>query len=1302
MKSGIKRILSIVLTAVMLFTTVLSGGITVSAASEQETAEDIQQASVPADVQNQEEASGEETQSQPQENAQAQENEQPQENAQPQENEQPQENTQVQENEQPQENTQSQGTEPEVTESQETEPKDTEDKENTKVSYTFKFTDMKVTVNLEKPESVPEGAALVVKPVFDQTSQAEPDEGIQNTFLNFQALFEKQAAEHKIQMAEYLSYDIRFEKDGNIYRPQGKIHAVLEFNDGLILSGMEKDASNVGVYYLDDKSNSQEILLGTAASDQKSIVLNENGERIQRAEFDTNGFTQITLGTFRSLEEKTEDQENTELVYEDEEVKVTASFAKGTFPADAELKADKVQDENKLQEVEEALNAQVFQGEEQELAGFLAFDIRFEQDGKEIEPDGQVDVSLVFKEAVKAEEKIQSKSAAESSISLYHLKEAADNVTAEEMTGANVFTTEEKQVEKAEFTVDSFSVFVLTWENKSNNEHSNITGTVNIHLVDENQAELVPGEQSYDIKYETNQNNPGKTTAELSALLSEKNEAVKEAIENRHVLRGYVKGENGQIFEFTKLNLWMTDGESEKKKLGFQAVNKNDKYSLVEGDEIYLEYSEKEEPLREIETLSTKSLIDLTVFNYNPDDYSQQQIGGDQKDNPVQGLVETRLVNGMPKSVETGDDLASLFASEDSRNKLSYTDADNLFYKDADGYYYYNSADNYAWFNTDTKQFKVYNWIASSGYGENQISLRSGNFMPFNRITDTMGIFKGYGMDEDGKFLHDLKSGGGDPIDNGFGMKMELQFVQPEGGKINGKNMRFEFNGDDDVFVFIDDKLVLDIGGSHKIAGGYIDFATGDIEVEGVSKTYKTNLRNTMGLETTTLEDWSTHKMSFFYTDRGGASNCKIKFNLVPIPKSGVTIKKEITDIDKGSYSDVDFKFKLYVQDEAGETTYHGQKYAVQRKIKYTLYDSDGITVLDEDAYTSDDGTFNLKHGQMAVFDELADVNKKYFIEETDVSETEYDRFSISGTDITGEDGDTEKLESEQGDGTFIIRSKPLSLNKNVYVNFKNTCAATNLKHLTITKQMIAGQKSNEEFTLDVMIGKQKYRGKYTILKTGVIQSIEDAADGKILLKPGETAQISNIPSGTSFSVTETGLGIQYKAPVYHVEGAEDSKTDGSAAGILKLEENASVTVTNEERFSKLTIRKTIDELYEENGDAIFTFKITGPDNEVFYHTFRFTKDSGKTQEYTFENLPFGRYQVEELPTMRYKVVSEGGTHRTLVLQDEEGETASFTNNRIYEPNYSHTDVVVNRIHIEKGKPESAEKDGLKNKQAGR
>ena len=118
-------------------------------------------------------------------------------------------------------------------------------------------------------------------------------------------------------------------------------------------------------------------------------------------------------------------------------------------------------------------------------------------------------------------------------------------------------------------------------------------------------------------------------------------------------------------------------------------------------------------------------------------------------------------------------------------------------------------------------------------------------------------------------------------------MKIDLNFWMPDdpdpvghtANKVGSQNedMVFNFRGDDDVWVVIDGKLVLDIGGIHEALNGSINFSSGEVSVQTDYSTYRTWNLTDMGINA------GAHTFTFYYMERGGnASNCEISFNLMP------------------------------------------------------------------------------------------------------------------------------------------------------------------------------------------------------------------------------------------------------------------------------------------------------------------------------------------------------------------------------------------------------------------------------------
>ena len=124
-----------------------------------------------------------------------------------------------------------------------------------------------------------------------------------------------------------------------------------------------------------------------------------------------------------------------------------------------------------------------------------------------------------------------------------------------------------------------------------------------------------------------------------------------------------------------------------------------------------------------------------------------------------------------------------------------------------------------------------------------------GHFMPYNDIDTTINTTRIVDQwtnslpVEDGRTYEDVYGIKGKP--NFYhGMMMEAKFLMPEDGKSeNGDDIIYRFTGDDDLWVYVDDVLVLDVGGIHEALTGTINFTTGKVTGPAGSSTQNTTLR---------------------------------------------------------------------------------------------------------------------------------------------------------------------------------------------------------------------------------------------------------------------------------------------------------------------------------------------------------------------------------------------------------------------------------------------------------------------------
>ena len=292
------------------------------------------------------------------------------------------------------------------------------------------------------------------------------------------------------------------------------------------------------------------------------------------------------------------------------------------------------------------------------------------------------------------------------------------------------------------------------------------------------------------------------------------------------------------------------------------------------------------------------------------------------------GIVnKTLTTNGYPAmAADKGSgSLAYLFGGTDDKAVTNHTPAGGLLTLDKDGYYGFDADSQYAAYDKTSKKFEL-----SAQSCVNQTDTPC--FTPFGNNTDENRY--------------------------SFGMNLGADFYMPKDGKVNNQDMVFDFTGDDDVWVFIDGVLVLDLGGIHQALSGSINFATGKITYDktqryGNPPAAKITEAFSKAEETWDSTPYKTHHLSFFYLERGdGGSNCKIRFNLPVKPSKAIDIEKEtLGTIDANKQ----FQFQLFV--DGSPTPYQG---------KYSVYNAYTNQVVQSDKSTGDNGVITLAKGQFA------------------------------------------------------------------------------------------------------------------------------------------------------------------------------------------------------------------------------------------------------------------------------------------------------------------------------------------------
>lgn len=404
-----------------------------------------------------------------------------------------------------------------------------------------------------------------------------------------------------------------------------------------------------------------------------------------------------------------------------------------------------------------------------------------------------------------------------------------------------------------------------------------------------------------------------------------------------------------------------------------------------------------------------------------------------------------------------------------------------------------------------------------------------------------------------------------DNLNYGFGTQFTIPFTVTETGKnVDGSEMEFNFTGDDDVWVYIDGALVLDMGGAHNKAEGKINFAKQEATIRtGTSNAKLGNsltvggrtpaepngnttvkFENIMvkksGSEPVTLDKYmkksgTVHELKMYYMERGmWNSNMSISYSFVPLP-SGLTLSKTLdtTDVNAGLKNAVqgldNFDFKIQKKnlktDEAN--------YSDVENLGYTLYDYDDRTFPGQEAKDST-ATFSSSYYASEFIDTTDKDNSSAFYAGTGFKITEtipkdtilqYDENKTSWG-VYDSVTSREAIKNQKGTvATFDMgdaNSSEMDV-VNRYVNFVNT---PKVGSLSVEKKYEGNAPKDKTFgfTVKVDLTGGEYYDTYELEYTGSQKGKTDE-NGHFTLKAGEKVTFAGIPAGASYEVVEDAPG---------------------------------------------------------------------------------------------------------------------------------------------------------------------------------
>ena len=345
-------------------------------------------------------------------------------------------------------------------------------------------------------------------------------------------------------------------------------------------------------------------------------------------------------------------------------------------------------------------------------------------------------------------------------------------------------------------------------------------------------------------------------------------------------------------------------------------------------------------------------------------------------------------------------------------------------------YWYYDSSKVSLYLKQDQTNGKYYlESPDKDSEGKPTTHPNSKNIEASGNIKDTHGFFP---------FNQTVSTVGASQYNYGFGAKLQFDFTLTQDGNVVVKDasgndtkvpIKFFFSGDDDVWVYIDGKLVLDVGGAHGKASGLLEFGADSTVTPYVSSNKNTDTSDTMVYQTDTTKtvcfnqtpvtftkttgkaiqldkNRTTHTLTMFYMERGmWESNMAVAFNFPDNNKLQVEKQVDLSKVNT-AFKSLFQNQKLFTFTLQNLATHYGPKaitnstpdpVAVGSAFSASSSDTDSTTMEKDDNPPDTSGTYtgqtvkwyaqgydkgsahrNLRYGTMTLTNPLNIENRDY------------------------------------------------------------------------------------------------------------------------------------------------------------------------------------------------------------------------------------------------------------------------------------------------------------------------------------